>query len=432
MKALVRRVSFLICLVAPALALAAETKPSVVKIEKTEKGYQLMRNGQPFFIKGGCGDKRHLEQLKACGGNSVRFNEPEDLDLAHKNGLAAEVDLGLPPVRRGADYGDPKFIAEQKKLVREKVLKLKDHPAVLIWEVGNEPELKAPTEMRIKVWKVINETAKMVKELDPNHPVVAVIASVGQSNLKELNEYCPDLDGVGINAYQSILGVPEAIEKQGWKRPWFITEFGPRGHWEVPKTSWGLPIEDTSTDKCDLYTKAYAHAVEGRPNCLGSYVFEWGQKQEKTHTWYGVFLPGGERLGAVDVMIKAWNGKAPENLCPVIGAKRVQVKVDGEKESPKQNIFTPGQKLQCTVDASDPEGQPLKITWDLRKDASDNPADGGDYEAPVPPIEGSVVSSEKSEAVMKLPETPGNYRIFVYAVDPKGSAATANVPIKVK
>ena len=36
------------------------------------------------------------------------------------------------------------------------------------------------------------------------------------------------------------------------------------------------------------------------------------------------------------------------------------------------------------------------------------------------------------EASIRLPETPGNYRIFVYAYDAAGNAATANVPVMIK
>ena len=38
-----------------------------------------------------------------------------------------------------------------------------------------------------------------------------------------------------------------------------------------------------------------------------------GQQKKTTSTWYGMFLPTGERLGAVDAMSYAWNGKFPLN-----------------------------------------------------------------------------------------------------------------------
>lgn len=211
-----------------------------------------------------------------------------------------------------------------------------------------------------------------------------------------------------------------------------VTEFGPRGHWEVPKTAWGLPIEDSSTEKADLYLRAYRRAVTEQPACLGSYVFLWGQKQEKTHTWYGMFLPEGNRLGAVDAMTMAWTGRWPANRCPQIGPGKIKVRVESSQQDDARHIFAPGTRLRCIVDASDPENDPLIIKWDLRVDVSDNPGRGGDRESSTPPIAGAVISTQEGQAVIQLSAKEGNYRLFVYAFDPKGSVATANLPLQVK
>ncbi len=84
------------------------------------------------------------------------------------------------------------------------------------------------------------------------------------------------------------------------------------------------------------------------------------------------------------------------------------------------------------MDASDPEGDAIVIKWDLRIDVSDNRSTGGDAKPATPPIAGAMVSSGKSDAVIQLPKQPGNYRLFVYVFDPKGAAATANLPVQVK
>jgi hypothetical protein len=398
------------------LALLAALIPAsaAVRIVARGAGFTLERDGQPYFIKGAGGTYK-MELLAGSGGNSCRswaVPTPAILDEAQRNGLTVLAGLGMANPRHGFDYRDSARVDAQRQRIRQAVLALKDHPALLMWALGNETELGAKDEDRLLVWKEVETLARMVKQLDPDHPVITVIAGAGKANLKELAELAPSLDAAGINTYGGMLRLPEQIAAQGWKKPWLVTEFGPRGHWEVPKTPWGMPIEDTSSEKAALYEKAYAHAVASQPACLGSYVFLWGQKQEKTHTWYGMFLPDGAPLDTVDAMTHAWTGKWPADRAPQIRSIEVTVQ---------------GRKALCRVDASDPEGQPLDISWDVRQDVSDNPSTGGDREPPTP-----VLAEARGASVeIQLPEAPGNYRVFVYARD-RSKAATANRAIRLE
>ena len=410
---------------------AADEGASTVNIVPQAQGYRLMRNGQPYFIKGVCGSSR-LEELVAAGGNSLRTYGPGGLEQARQRGLTVLLGLGVGKPRHGFNYNDKERVARQLEQARQDVLKFKDHPALLMWALGNETELDASAEDRVRVWQAINEMARMVKATDPNHPVITVVAGIGANKLRELDTYCPALDAVGINTYGGMPSLPQAVARQEWKRPWLVTEFGPRGHWEVPKTAWGLPIEDSSTEKADLYLKAYQAAIEHQPACLGSYVFLWGQKQEKTHTWYGMFLPEGNRLNAVDAMSFAWTGRWPTNRCPRIGREKIQVRLEAASEPAARHVFAPGARLRCAADATEPDGQPLSVRWDLRLDVADNPSTGGDREPPTPPIAGAVVSATNLHALVQLPDKPGNYRLFVYAFDPHQAAATANLPLRVQ
>jgi hypothetical protein len=404
---------------------------SLVKIVSKETGYQLLRNGQPYFINGVCGSSR-LDELVAAGGNSIRiYGGGGALDQAQQRGLTVLFGLGVGKPRHGFDYSNAERVAGQLEKARQDVLRWKDHPALLMWALGNESELDTSPTNRIRVWQAINAMAEMVKEVDGRHPVITVVAGIGGNKLRELDTCCPALDAVGINTYGGMMSLPEAVAKQGWTRPWLVTEFGPRGHWEVPKTAWGLPMEDSSTEKAELYLRAYRHAVTEQPACLGSYVFLWGQKQEKTHTWYGMFLPEGNRLGAVDAMTMAWTGRWPANRCPQIGPGKIKVRVEGAEPDSTAPVFAPGARLHCAVDAADPENDPLTIRWDLRVDVADHPGRGGDREPSTPPIPDAVVSAQQREVIVKLPEKEGNYRLFVYALDPKESAATANLPLRV-
>ncbi|MBI5384156.1 MAG: hypothetical protein HZA90_05660 [Verrucomicrobia bacterium] len=422
----------LLALWAGSHALAADG-PAVVRVVPKDRGYELLRNGQPYFIMGVCGSSR-LEELAVAGGNSIRTygGGSGALDEAQRRGLTVLLGLSVGKPRQGFDYSNPERVAQQLEKARQDVLRFKDHPALLMWALGNESELDTSTTNRIRVWQAINAMAEMVKKVDGQHPAITVLAGIGGNKLRELDTYGPALDAVGINTYGGMMSLPDAVAKQGWKRPWLVTEFGPRGHWEVPKTAWGLPIEDSSTEKADLYLRAYRRAVTESPACLGSYVFLWGQKQEKTHTWYGMFLPEGNRLGAVDAMTMAWTGRWPANRCPQIGPGKIKVRLEGAPQDDTRHIFGPGARLRCTVEASDPENNPLTIKCDLRLDVADNPGRGGDREPSTPPVTDAVTSAKQHEALIQLPATEGNYRLFVYAFDPNGSAATANLPLQVK
>ena len=41
------------------------------EVVKTKDGFQLLRNGKPYYVKGAGGDT-HLDLLKSIGGNSIR------------------------------------------------------------------------------------------------------------------------------------------------------------------------------------------------------------------------------------------------------------------------------------------------------------------------------------------------------------------------
>ncbi|MDZ7636871.1 MAG: glycoside hydrolase family 2 TIM barrel-domain containing protein [Bryobacterales bacterium] len=428
-----RNLQSLLCALLLLLPLTSIAGAASVQVEKHGEGYRLLRDGKPYFIKGAGGSQK-LDVLKEAGGNSIRTwrVEPETLDRAKEKDLTVLMGLSVARPRHGFDYGDKAAVAKQLEEARQMVLKYKDHPALLMWGVGNEVELDVTPADRPRLWAALEDLAKMVKQVDGKHPVLIILAGIGGGKLAELNKYCPSIDVLGINAYGGMMTVPEQLAKEGWTKPYAVTEFGPRGHWEVQKTPWGLPIEDNSTMKADFYLKAYQHTISGQPNCLGSYVFLWGQKQEKTHTWYGMFLPEGNRTGSVDALSYAWTGKWPSNRSPRIGAQAVTLKPADGKAGDAARIFAPGTKLQASFDVADPEGQPLTIRWDVRRDVSGVPQTGGDREDSTPPIEGAILETEGKQATIRLPDAPANYRIFVYAFDTSGSAATANVPVKVQ
>jgi hypothetical protein len=394
------------------------------------EGYQLLRDGKPYAIRG-AGGTRALERLVEAGGNSVRTWSPPGratMDDAQRLGLSVMLGLPLGLPRQGFSYDSAAAVAKQRERVRSLVREYRDHPALLIYALGNEVEHHATDAQRMQVWREIEALARIVKEEDPRHPVITVTAGWGKAVLRELREAAPTLDAVGINTYGGMMRVAEAVREQGWTKPWMVTEFGPRGHWEVSKNPWGLPVEDPSSIKADFYLNAYRKVESSSPAFMGAYVFLWGQKQEKTHTWYGMFLPDGTPLDTVDAMTMAWTGRWPQKRAPRI--ERLEV-VSVLKPGEAWLRVPPGARLRARVHAVSHDGAPLVFSWDLRPDVSDNPSTGGDREPSVEPIAGAVAESGDTCEVT-LPAAPGNYRLFVYVRNAHGKAATANRALRVE
>ena len=311
-----------------ASALSAESlKPLIVKVEQQGTGWQLTRDGQPYLIKGVGGDKQ-LDKLKAAGGNSIRTWSAEKLepilDEAHKLGLTVTVGLWLGHERHGFDYNNADQVASQAEAVRQTITQFKDHPAVLMWGLGNEMEGYAAGD-NAAIWLAINNLAVMAKKLDPNHPTMTVVAEIGGQRVQNIHRLCPDIDVVGINSYGGGPSIPTRYREAGGTKPYVLTEFGPAGMWEVKKNDWGAAPEPTSTEKAASYRATYeSNFLAAKDLCLGSYAFLWGQKQEATATWFGLLLPDGSRLEAVDTLTELWTGKPPVSPCPQIRGIQVR------------------------------------------------------------------------------------------------------------
>ena len=415
-------VILLASVVAVAIIKANAVQP-LVSVERQDGSFVLMRHGQPYQIRGAGGDS-HFAELAAAGANSVRTWGVDDLervlDEAQRHGLTVCAGIWLEHQRHGFSYQDEAAVSKQLENALTAVEKYKERPALLLWGVGNEMEGEGtdPT-----VWKAVNDIAREIKRIDPHHPTMTVIAELGANSqkVKSIEELCPDIDIVGVNSYGGIFTVGDRYRDVGGTKPYIVTEHGTFGPWEVEKTSWGSPIEVTSTEKAQTYINGYNSSVKGRPGlCLGSYAFLWGNKQETTATWFGMLLPDGTRLGAVDVMSEAWTGKAPSNRCPEIES----LKLD------RTSNFDPGDTVHAELVASDPEDDSLTIEWVLRSDSGTIGA-GGDAQKDEASF-ADAVKSDGDKASLTVPEYGTAFRLFAYVYDGQGGAAVANIPLQVK
>ncbi len=407
-------------------------EPIKVEIVAKDGGYQLLRGGQPYFVKGaGVGDQ-NLASLAAHGGNSLRTWSVDDravtaqqlLDSAHALGLTVSLGLEFARERQGFDYNDTEAVARQFEQTKTRVLEHRDHPALLTWIVGNELNFSFENP---KVYDAVNDVAKMIHELDPNHPVTTTLSFFDTKALAVIEERAPDLDFVSFQLYAGLLSLPADIEKANYKKPYFVTEWGAVGHWEVAKTAWGAPIENTSSEKASNYLKSYREVLQShKDQAIGNYVFLWGQKQEKTPTWYGMYLGSGEETEAIDVMHYIWNGQWPDNRTPKVSAV-----VLNHKTAFDNVMLESGKNYSATIRVEDDDNDPLSFKWELRPESMANQV-GGDHEVVPKVIADLIDDSAAPEITLTAPSDPGAYRLFVYVYDGQNHAGHANIPFYVK
>jgi hypothetical protein len=276
------------------------------------------------------------------------------------------------------------------------------------------------------LWQAIDDIAAAAKKIDPNHPTMTVIAEIGGARVRSIHHFCPNIDVVGINSYGGVATIGHRYRLAGGTKPYVVTEFGPPGTWELASartTPMGRmpaaaaqpekpPEELTSTAKADYYRKGWVGGVAAnRGLCLGGYAFTWGNKWEATATWYGMFLPDGSKLEAVDAMTELWSGKPAANRCPKI----VGIKTLGG------TTLAAGAKVQAAVTAIDPEGDALTYKWALHRE-------GGSSKE----LTEAIKRTEGGAVELEMPAAPGNYRLYVYVRDGQGGAATGNVSLAVK
>lgn len=403
---------------------SSSRRPVPVSLQQTSKGWQLLRGGAPYFVKGACvwGENARLDELRVAGGNSVRTYHSKyarwTLDAAARRGLTVLLGFEINSEYHGFSYLDPADIARQRETFLAHVRKYKDHPALLAWGIGNEVEQGVVDPVHIEaMWRELNTLARLTKEIDPHHPTAIILAGVTDEKLAAVEKWCPDVDIVCINAYGGLRNLPDRLDKVGWKRPYLVTEFGAEGWWEAPVTKWGAPIEQTSTQKAKEYLISYLRGVLGDSRrCLGSYVFFWEPKQEATATWFGMFLPGGERLEMIDAMTQAWSRRRPPNRCPQIRTLEFAT---------HQERFAPGEPVRVKLAVSDPEKQPMGVTWRIFEEAPAFTQANG-YETVPRGLKDQLITPLDDGATFPAPG-PGAWRIFVFVYDGAGNAATGNL-----
>jgi hypothetical protein len=393
----------------------------------SERGYHLVRNGEPFFIRGAAGG-HHLGSLSAAGANTVRVYDPERLpallDSAQAVGLAVIADIPLPK----SYPRHPHFIGyDSVEQVLDYVLPIvrrhRDHPALLAWMLGNEI---FETDYTHSFLTAYNRLVDSIRAEDPHHPVSTALIrrQLGEMRL-EYRE--PAVDFLSINMFGNLnnFELYKAIYFPVWRGPYLISEWGQDGYWEADLTAWKAPVEPSSHHAARFLSERYRarkaslHAARS----LGHLVFYWGHKLERTPSWFSFFTAAGRPTEKRSVMTEVWTGRQQ----PFPGIQLDYILIDDH--GPRDDlILTAGDSASAVVYSTNEVGEDAGAVWEIRREYWNEYDENEPAYGPIPT---QWVRLTPTAAQFVVPSVPGPYRLHYSVTDSSGYAATVTFPFYV-
>lgn len=283
---------------------------------------RLLVDGQPFFIRGVgyspipigrsyaygfYGNReiysRDFPMIRAMGANVIRtwskVSSTDFLDAAYNNGqnpLYVIMGFYVDPT----NVSNPTYREAVISDFREYVRRFKDHPAVLMWCVGNEVEYEIQKiwpgqDARLRDWyALLNDLARTAYEVegDSYHPVMTSsceIYFIGDPGTGSDDNSLKFLDAWGATIFRgrSFEGAFEQFRERSSK-PLVVTEFG-------------VDAWDMSTNAEDEVTQAeYAsnlldELLSAGERVLGGCYFEWSDE------WWKAGSANSHDVGGFDM-----------------------------------------------------------------------------------------------------------------------------------
>ena len=167
--------------------------------------------------------------------------------------------------------------------VSNMVMKLRSEPWLLAWVLGNENNMEMSGDVNATrtngakypdtYSRFLNEVAKMIHQLDPNHPVG--IGNLLTGLVEYYGKNSPEIDFIGINAYlgEDGFGATWQKVKQTMNRPVIITEYGCDSYYTDKGPDEDMQAEYDVKNYADIVFNSAGHGGAG--NAIGGFVFEW-------------------------------------------------------------------------------------------------------------------------------------------------------------
>ncbi|WP_168155222.1 glycoside hydrolase family 2 TIM barrel-domain containing protein [Mangrovimonas xylaniphaga] len=399
---------------------------ATVRIVETEKGFEIIRNGKPFYIKG-AGGKPYLKELSEAGGNTLRLydttNTAKILDEAQKYNIAVILDIWLPKYQNNYNYyKDKEYVKVMKEAVKKFVNQHKNHPALLMWNLGNE--LVYPLTLGENEFiKTFNDMIEQIHEDDPNHPVSTTVAGASRGQTLSIHLNSPQLDLVGYNIFKNLKEIERNQRQLSMVTnvmPYYITEWSVAGPWETENTKWSRLLELTSKEKAEVCKRKYETYIKLDEESLGSVAFYWGDKNEGTPTWFNIFDEEGRKNNVYFALKEVWTGMEIEEDAPNIS----QLLLNERKDTDLQ-LHSPNDTLKAVLKMENPVIN-YTFKWEILKEGL---SFGISSKLEAESFILDTISKDKMLGIsFRAPTEEGTYRLMAYVYDDHQNFATANIP----
>ena len=287
-----------ILLIGTLLSCNPTSKMKEINEEAKISNRKFLVNNVPYIIKGICyhpvqkgKETRSFENLSEdlalmveAGINTIRVYAPiiekYVLDEIHKSGIKVIIGFGY---NQGGNYD---ILSET---CIDYVNNFKDHPAILMWELGNEynyhPEWFGGT---LKTWyTAMNQTAAEIHKVDKKHFVTTAHGELPDSLALTT---CQNIDIWGMNVYR--WDNPEEIFRQ-WKnissKPMYLSEAGSDSYMTISKAGYTKGVNEKS--QADANSNILDAIFNNQDVCSGATLFSF------TDGWWKADDPSEQNPG---------------------------------------------------------------------------------------------------------------------------------------
>ncbi|MEV4314842.1 discoidin domain-containing protein [Actinocrispum sp. NPDC049592] len=410
----------------------AANGPGGVHVTGTQGNWQLTVDGQPYLVKGLTWGPPpqdaaiRLPELRSIGVNTVRTWGTDGttlplLDAAANNGIKVINGFWLQPGGGPGSGGcvdyttDENYKSTMLGEIRRWVTEYRNHPGVLMWNVGNESILgmqncyaePALEQQRIAYTRFVDQAAQAIHAIDTNHPVTSTDAWTGA--WPYYKAYAPNLDLMSVNSYAQVCKVKQDWIAGGYTKPYIVTETGPAGEWETPLDVNKVPTDPTDIEKRDGYINAWNCILAHPGVALGATLFHYGTEGDFGGIWFNIFTGGEKRLSYYAVR-KIYSGLTDGNTPPVIR----NMSLSRVTDVPAGGTFT------LRADVSDPDGDPITYTMGYNSKYINNAS-------------GLVPASFTGSGTFTVtaPQGLGVWKIYLYARDGHGNVGIEGKSLRV-